>query len=253
MKRVFCAGLSTYFLCTDNSVWSMGSNGKGQLGCEKIGGKSKSPILVEKLSFKGVVHISCGYDHCFAIVSAQGRRNVLGFGANGFGQLGLGNTSDVAIPTPVDKLTRVGFQQVVCGGNHTMVLSKDKVYAFGRNDFGQLGLGDTVDVSSPQEVRCLSRLPKLKIISSVVCGASHSLFLTVAGELLGCGRNDLGQLGLGSEIVKVTLPLPILTREVTSCVLLCSSDLLPSNSETLKSFRLPQASTHSFCSARETS
>eukprot|EP00960_Hanusia_phi_P038601 753509-Hanusia_phi.AAC.1 len=213
VRKIFCAGLSTYFLCADDSVWSTGSNGKGQLGCGKFGGKSKSPMMVEKLSFRGVVHISCGYDHCFAILSAQGRRSVLGFGANGFGQLGLGNTNHVALPTPVDRFTRLSFQQVVCGGNHTVVLSRDKVYSCGRNNFGQLGMGSTENSASLQEVRSLSQLPK-KTIASVACGASHSLFQTSTGELMGCGRNDLGQLGLGNETVAVTLPLPILTREV---------------------------------------
>ena len=35
-------------------------------------------------------------------------------------------------------------------------------------------------------------------MNQVVCGASHTFFIMKTGDLRGCGRNDFGQLGLGT-------------------------------------------------------
>ena len=36
-------------------------------------------------------------------------------------------------------------------------------------------------------------------IKKIVGGEHHSIFLTTKGEVYSCGKNDVGQLGLGDE------------------------------------------------------
>lgn len=63
-----------------------------------------------------------------------------------------------------------------------------------RGDFGRLGHGDCNDVFIPQPIRALSG----RSIVKVACGDTHTLAVTAEGELFSFGRNQNGQLGLGT-------------------------------------------------------
>ena len=88
---------------------------------------------------------------------------------------------------------------LACGGGHTMVVtSHGTVMAFGRNNRGQLGVGDMEHHGKP------SLVPKLcgKEIVQVECGSKHTMVLTRSvendePELYAIGRNTEGQLGMG--------------------------------------------------------
>jgi alpha-tubulin suppressor-like RCC1 family protein len=65
--------------------------------------------------------------------------NVWTFGNNIFGQLGLGHTTNVLIPT---KIVGFKFKSVSTGYRHTAALDFDNnAWVFGDNNSGQLGLG----------------------------------------------------------------------------------------------------------------
>lgn len=56
----------------------------------------------------------------------------------------------------VEALARIRIVQVACGCYHTLALSDDgKVYPFGRNNHGQLGLETSLDCLSPQIIPSL--------------------------------------------------------------------------------------------------
>jgi alpha-tubulin suppressor-like RCC1 family protein len=65
------------------------------------------------------------------------------------------------------------------------------VYAWGWNEHGQLGLGDTAVRLTPTKV------PGLSAVKAIAAGFSHSLALTESGEVYAWGSNEHGQLGLG--------------------------------------------------------
>lgn len=69
------------------------------------------------------------------------------------------------------------------------------IFAWGRNNFGQLGLGNTATVYSPIKIESLCS-PEDPIVD-MACGRNHSLFATKSGKLFSCGGNDYGQLGIG--------------------------------------------------------
>ena len=78
---------------------------------------------------------------------------------------------------------------ICCSGDYTFVSTKDGLYTFGDNYYGQLGHANRIVIF----------LKKLDIIDIVTmpCGTNHSLVLTKDG-LYGTGSNDYGQLGLNN-------------------------------------------------------
>jgi hypothetical protein len=71
------------------------------------------------------------------------------------------------------------------------------VAAWGYNNYGQLGTGDTVTRRNPVIVEPLGALAGKRVIA-VAAGAYHSLALCSDGTVAGWGYNDEGELGDGS-------------------------------------------------------
>ena len=91
---------------------------------------------------------------------------------------------------PVINLTDV--QAVSAGDDHSMALTRDgKVYAWGRNEAGQLGDGTRENRSTPVAV------PGLEDVISISAGCGYSLALTRDGQVFAWGSNEGGQLGNG--------------------------------------------------------
>jgi alpha-tubulin suppressor-like RCC1 family protein len=79
---------------------------------------------------------------------------VIGFGRNNHGQLGLGDTEDRKRPTEIAALAGESCHVLEAGKFHSALLNeKNKLYMWGKNKYGQLGLG-VVDkqVLEPQVV-----------------------------------------------------------------------------------------------------
>jgi alpha-tubulin suppressor-like RCC1 family protein len=77
---------------------------------------------------------------------------------------------------------------------HTICVTLDgKCYSFGRNDKGQLGVGDCISRNSPTLVKSLENVQ----VSKAAVGKNHTLFLTRDGDVWVAGTNGFGQLGLG--------------------------------------------------------
>jgi len=92
---------------------------------------------------------------------------------------------------------------------HTFILSDDDVlYAFGRNDRGQLGLGDKVARATLTKVT----LPVDSKAVKVVTGHGHSLILLANGDVYACGGNSHGELGLGDSKAHFNVDHPSLTK-----------------------------------------
>ena len=83
-----------------------------------------------------------------------------------------------------------------CGAGEVIYATKDdKVYGFGRNRFGGLGLGSLQEhITSPALNNTLSD----KQIANIFCGFEHWIALTGEGRCYSWGHNHFGQLGIGT-------------------------------------------------------
>ena len=147
-----------------------------------------------------LVQVACGRRHTIT-VDKKGR--IWSFGENKYGQLGRPvNGKKDPVPGLVGGVqpSMGGVVEIDCGWSHTIVCLKEspedsrlsKVFGWGRNDKGQLGL--TGPISSPVE------LFKDKNLSSIACGSESTMVVEEAtNDILGCGWNEHGNLATRSQ------------------------------------------------------
>ncbi|MBI4823928.1 MAG: fibronectin type III domain-containing protein [Nitrospirae bacterium] len=133
----------------DGSVWAWGWNFRGQLG-DGTTDDSKVPIPVRDI--KDVIALSAGQHHSVALKKDG---TVWAWGWNDSGQIGNGTTiPDKYLATEVKGLT--GIKAIVAGGSHTLALKKDgSIWAWGANEYGQLGDGTSVPKSIPTKIEAV--------------------------------------------------------------------------------------------------
>jgi len=91
-----------------------------------------------------------------------------------------------------------------CSSVHMFAVTEDgSVYGWGRNEKGQLGLGDTKDRKVPAKLE--EGLAGHKVVRAAT-GKNHSLFLTDEGKVFACGDNKSGQSVGGPGVSNNTTP-----------------------------------------------
>ncbi|MCR8630375.1 InlB B-repeat-containing protein [Paenibacillus sp. N5-1-1-5] len=173
-------------LVSDGTVWSWGRGNNGQLG----NGESVSRAVPRKATgLSSVKSITGGVRSSFATLKDG---TVMGWGANGNGQLGDGTTTDRLSPVQVSALSNI---KAISGGTsyHTLALDGNgNVWAWGRNDNGDLGDGTTIQRNTPVQVNTLSN------VKAIAAGGYFSLALKEDGTVWSWGWNGAGQLGNGT-------------------------------------------------------
>ncbi len=87
------------------------------------------------------------------------------------------------------------FTQLSSGYSHALGLAADgTVWAWGDNQYGQLGDGTTADSAVPVQVQ----LPAGIVVTEIAAGSMFSLALTDSGAVYGWGRNSGRQLADGT-------------------------------------------------------
>ncbi|XP_054998457.1 secretion-regulating guanine nucleotide exchange factor isoform X7 [Sorex araneus] len=116
------------------------------------------------------------------------------WGANSYGQLGLGHKEDVLLPQQLTEFCKPeSVQRITGGGGHSAVVTDEgSLFVCGLNKDGQLGLGHTEDVLCFTRCTSLLGCP----IRQVACGWDFTILLTENGQVLSCGSNAFGQLGV---------------------------------------------------------
>jgi len=133
-------------LLEDGTVAVLGDNSQGQSGS----GSRTNPTPAAPAAYKmvagldEVVAISAGGAHGLAL-RADG--SAWGWGQNDNGQIGNGNTITQLVPAATARVS--GISAIDAGNLYSVVLKNDvsaniEAYAFGDNDQGQLGTGNTV-------------------------------------------------------------------------------------------------------------
>ncbi|KAK7256789.1 hypothetical protein RIF29_30273 [Crotalaria pallida] len=222
ITSVAAGGRHSLALSDVGQVWGWGYGGEGQLGLGSrvkmvssphlipciescASGKDRSSTFhqgssagaqVSKVPGSYVKEIACGGRHSAVITDAGA---LLTFGWGLYGQCGQGNNADQLRPTLVPSLLGIGVEKIAAGLWHTLCVTVDgQIYAFGGNQFGQLGTGSDQPETTPTQLDA-SHFDN-KRSSIVSCGARHSALLTDDGQLFTWGWNKYGQLGLGDSV-----------------------------------------------------
>lgn len=200
------AGYShSLFLSDMGKVYCCGENAYGQLGLGHKNWQTR-PTLVSALQDKKIIAIVTGNIHSLFLTN-EGK--VYSCGYNSHGQLGLGHSNEETTPQLITAFKDKKIIAIAVGDDYSLFLTVEgEVYSCGKNSDGQLGLGHTSDQETPQLIISL----KNKHIVAITAGSSHSLFMTIDGELYGCGKSADGQLGINIKEVQtvpqqITFPL----------------------------------------------
>ena len=109
---------------------------------------------------------------------------------------------------------------VVKGWNYAMALRADgKVFVWGDDTLGQLGLGRAAMATTPQVVPGLNIGPNASV-ARLAAGDTHTLALKSDGTVWAWGGNYAGQLGDGSTIGR---PAPVHSSGLANVVALAAA------------------------------
>jgi alpha-tubulin suppressor-like RCC1 family protein len=144
------------------------------------------------LSLASLIAVAPAPAQARVIVTPAVSHVVASWDDNSFGELGDGTMTtrelygDIAAGSDV--------VQVAAGRTHNLALRSDgAVWAWGRNDHGQLGRGTVSDhEATPARVAVLNRVTKIS------AGRDFALALRSDGIVFAWGANQLGQLGNGT-------------------------------------------------------
>jgi hypothetical protein len=202
----------------DGTVWAWGANTSGQLGNEADGhGWSNTPMQVSNLS--GVKALAAGSEHSL-VLKEDG--TVWAWGNNSYGQLGNA-AAGYGSSTPVQVSNLSGVKAIAASDEHNLALKEDgTVWAWGKNNYGQLGDGTTTNRTTPVQVRnapltkkrskVSGTLNNLSGVTAIAAGGTHSLALMEDGTVRAWGYNERGQLGNGTTTSSKT---PVTVRNLS--------------------------------------
>ena len=181
----------------------------------------------------GISKVALGNSHTLLLTFDS---QLLSVGDNSFGQLGLGDLKSRREPTVVHYFREKRVLEICCGGQHSGVIcASNEIFFWGDSSSGQCGIGDIKLVTQPSRVqferfnardtREINPSPQQDkdekknepVIIQIACGDSHSLAVSVDGEVWSWGTGC--QLGHGGEIDQVTIPTQIkflIGKHVTS-------------------------------------
>ncbi|CAH8648673.1 unnamed protein product [Schistosoma rodhaini] len=239
---VACGAYHNAAITYNGLLFTWGCNSNGQLGRE---GDDTGVKLVRALSDHKVVQVSLGVEHTLVLTDTA---RVFTFGSNLKGQLGLGYSSEqsISIPQQILCLSGLPVRRIVAGGWHSFVLTvSGSLYAWGSNNYGQLGLSyfgsspndhqneltlkcGSIGSTSVDDEQSKNRpfspldtsLSNVSIPTFVktlrgcevvylACGETHTVALTRDGGVFTFGAGRYGQLGHNESTIGISVPRKI--------------------------------------------
>ena len=208
---------SRLFGAVDSSEWGVTPNNNDDNGNDNSNHHRPTLINIPSLNQdEYVTDTSAGTLHS-TVVTNQGRILTAGSTANedsGIGrdtfngtQLNFAPITDVYYAVNLESFepgkghnsnpsTPPSFTKVVASQYYTVALDTNgNVWSTGRNNHGQLCLGDTTSRDRFHQIPTMYMTEK-KVVD-IALGERHTLLLMDDGRVLGCGWNAYGQLGIG--------------------------------------------------------
>lgn len=214
IEQIASGEFHTAVLTKDNKLYTWGKNSFGQLGNEStdiacfprlIDFFLKAPSGAIKIS-----KIALGGEHSLAL---SNNNELFSWGLNIFGQLGLNTTSNVTLPTRIEKIrnfvrneeTKVVEKEVIkrfsenekiieiaAGAQHSLILtSNNHLYSCGFSK--NMCLGYFTKDEDPLESMIFTRIhaySSTKKFSRITCGVNHSGCVFGSSEILFWGKGE---------------------------------------------------------------
>jgi len=146
----------------DGSLWAWGANNHGQLGDgTRIDRDESNPFMIMESGVRFVDHVSPLITGVYHTMVIKDDGSLWAWGRNDYGQLGDGTTIDRLRPVKIMDGVSVrnprdvhGQPQAQLGEFHSLVLkaADTTLWAWGRNDAGQLGDGTIIDRHQPVQI-----------------------------------------------------------------------------------------------------
>ncbi len=215
-----------------SEVLAVGHDGQGELG---IGFQSNIENVAATMpALKHVLQMSVGFNFGLAVVEEGGKRRVMSWGENNYGQLGIGSREATPVPGELREVKGLeGATEVAvdAAGTHAVAVKEGKVFTWGQTQLGEAGNGYPTpeakkqehvkprkvivpETNSPEEVKGLSG------VKQVAARGATDYALLNTGEVEAWGENVFGQTGpnvkQGKECAEVA------TKEQFPC--LCKSE-----------------------------
>jgi alpha-tubulin suppressor-like RCC1 family protein len=186
----------------EGQLWVFGNNYGGRLG---LGHERhvREPTLLEWEGRPFIRAVACGSSHAVAL-GAEGSVWTWGRAKSALGR----DTELPLVPGLVEGLpgpaTMVDAEHQ-CSG----CLVGGKLFVWGENDWGQLGVGDTAPRTHPVAVE-IAGYEEGHEMTSFSLGSTYAGAVTEGGELFMWGWGGHGNLGLGKRLKAVTAPRRVL-------------------------------------------
>lgn len=204
-------------LTNSGDVYAWGRNSYGQIG---NGGTSVALTPVRVDNIPPITDISAGGLHSLAL-GIDGF--VYAWGMNTDGQVGKVESETIydksesvlgmRVKSP-QKIAGPNIKKISAGGMHSLYIDEaGKVFAWGNNEYGQLGDGTNISRSEPQQVQNLDSVIDISsgyfynlAVSATPSEKDSKLMLE---NLYSWGSNSSGQLGLGMDMnEKIIMSIP---------------------------------------------
>lgn len=219
LGRTFCkitAGdIHSVALDKDGRIWTWGGNYACQLGQGITADFNSrcSPALLWNNDGKTFCKIAAGKNYTLAI-DKNGK--VWSWGENYNGYLGDNSNTQRCSPVSICETNTKTFCKIAAGENSSLAIDKNgKIWSWGGNSYGQLGINSTSSVNTPVSV-----LGAAKTFCQISIGTYNVAAIDKNGKVWCWGINTYGQLGDNSVTNKCT-PVSIAGSAKTFCHIQC--------------------------------
>ena len=198
----YCSGSGTggtsAAIDTSGRLWTWGQNNYGQLG---IGSATNASTPVQVGSFTDWLQVATDG---IVILATRGTSPTISLYSFGFGTTNQRANSGIGTPdvsTPVQIGSATNWVSVSCGYMSSSVInSSNQLFVTGYNGYGELGIGNLVNVSTLTQVPGTWKTSRMTRLNG---GA-----INTAGQLFLWGNNGTGQLG-NASIVATSSPVQV--------------------------------------------